>query len=83
MGMAAVVKSFGCRPSPELAARTGAGVRKSPVKEPAGGGAVNEPRMLWGFGHAVDWECCRFSCGNPWLGTVCIRPMGFRRLAQP
>jgi hypothetical protein len=30
---------------------TGAGVRKPAGKEPAGGGAVAVPRLLWVFGH--------------------------------
>ena len=44
------MKSFGCRPLHGLAARTGAGVRKSPGKEAAGGLATSVPRLLWVFG---------------------------------
>lgn len=47
------MKSFGWRAIVELAARTGAGVRKSPGKEPADGWTLSVPRLLWGFGGAA------------------------------
>ncbi len=34
----------------EISTRTGAGVRKSSGKEPAGGWARSVPRLLWVFG---------------------------------
>jgi len=43
------VKCCGRRPDAEVASHAGAGVRKSPVREPAGSGALDVPQTLWGF----------------------------------
>ena len=51
-----IVTGFGRRPVTNVATRTGAGVRKPPVKEGAGLGQPAQ-RALWGIGR--HWACSK------------------------
>jgi hypothetical protein len=77
--MSAFVKVFGCRPHDGGAARTGAGVRKPPREETAGG--VRGWRGV-GYGDlsAAD-EVCEWSRGAPASQPTVKRLLDERRIA--
>jgi len=68
--MAACVQGFGWRPIADLSARTGAGVRKSPVKEPAGSG---RRRCHERYGDLA----IRLNSAMPVFGVAAARSVGF------